>query len=178
MSFFDDIVFNVKSIADNVGKKANQIKDYSKLKYSESGIKAEIVRKKQALGGYIYDCSKHGDIDKEVMQGFVEDIDELEENLQITREMLTNAKNKITCTYCKAENEKDSVYCCKCGQKLAVEQPIETPVEEPTTEQSADVTVEEKKEVTVEEIKEDVTSSTENEVTLEKEETVEELTEE
>lgn len=178
MSFFDDIVFNVKSIADNVGKKANQIKDYSKLKYSESGIKAEVVRKKQALGGYIYDCSKHGDIDKAVMQGFVEDIDELEENLQITREMLTNAKNKITCTNCKAENEKDSVYCCKCGQKLNVEQSVETSVEEPTEQEPEDITIAEKEEVTVEEIKEDVVSETESKVTLEKEEIVEEPTEE
>ena len=123
--FFDDIVINAKSAATTVGKKANQIKDYSKLKYSESGIKAEIARKKQELGNYIYNCSKTGDIDKVVMQGFVADIDELEENLQITKEMLAVAKNKITCKYCKAENDRDSVYCCKCGNKFDEEDKAE-----------------------------------------------------
>lgn len=40
----------------------------------------------------------------------VDDITELEENLQITREMLTIAKNKVVCNSCKAENDKDSVF--------------------------------------------------------------------
>lgn len=136
MSFFDDVVANVKVIAANVGQKASKIKDYSKLKYSEAGIKSEIVKKKTKLGGYVYECSKTGDIDKVVMEQFVNEISELEENLQITQEMITAAKNKVTCDVCKAENEKDSVYCRKCGQKLK-----ETVVEETETE-TADETCE------------------------------------
>ncbi len=131
MSFFDDVVANVKVIATNVGQKASKIKDYSKLKYSEAGIKSEIVKKKTKLGGYVYECSKTGDIDKVVMEQFVDEINELEENLQITQEMIATAKNKVTCDVCKAENEKDSVYCRKCGQKLK-----ETVVEETETETS------------------------------------------
>lgn len=122
MSLFDEIFINARTAANTVGKKAGQLKDYSKLKYSESGIKADIAKKKQELGDYIYSCSKTGEIDKERMQSFVEEIDELEENLQITREMLTVAKNKVTCSACKAENERDSAFCCKCGRKLTEEQ--------------------------------------------------------
>ena len=48
----------------------------------------------------------------------VDDVAELEENLQITKEMITAAKNKVVCGACKAENEKDAVYCSKCGKKL------------------------------------------------------------
>lgn len=177
--FFDDIVVNAKSAANTVGKKANQIKDYSKLKYSESGIKAEIAKKKQELGNYIYNCSKTGDIDKIVMQGFVAEIDELEENLQITREMLTVAKNKVTCKYCKAENDRESVFCCKCGSKLDKEEKPEEccccgndedvtvaaspSVEETNTDKSEDLTIAEKDtvsidksaDVVVEEVKEE-----------------------
>ncbi|MEE0859491.1 MAG: hypothetical protein U0M12_08520 [Acutalibacteraceae bacterium] len=122
MSLFDEIFINARTAANTVGKKAGQLKDYSKLKYSESGIKADIAKKKQELGDYIYSCSKTGEIDKVKMQSFVEEIDELEENLQITKEMLTVAKNKVTCSACKAENERDSSFCCKCGQKLTEEQ--------------------------------------------------------
>ncbi len=118
MSLFDDIVINAKSAANTVGKKAGQLKDYSKLKYSESGIKSEISKKKLALGDYVYTCTQTGDVDQKKMQAMVDEIAELEENLQITREMIISAKNKIVCKECKTENEKDFVFCCKCGQKL------------------------------------------------------------
>lgn len=124
MSLFDDIVINAKSAANTVGKKAGQLKDYSKLKYSESGIKSELNKKKLALGDYVYECTKTGDINQEKMQFMVDEIEELEENLQITREMLVTARNKITCSNCKSENDKDSVFCCKCGQKLAEDEKV------------------------------------------------------
>ncbi|MEE0265997.1 MAG: hypothetical protein UD936_10270 [Acutalibacteraceae bacterium] len=118
MSFFDEFVDYAKSAANTVGKKAGQLKDYSKLKYSESGIKSEISKKKQALGDYVYSCTKTGEVDQKKMQAMVDEITELEENLQITKEMIISAKNRVVCKVCKTENEKDFVYCCKCGQKL------------------------------------------------------------
>ena len=130
MSFFDDVVANVKVIATNVGQRASKIRDYSKLKYSEVGMKSEITKKKTKLGEYVYECSKTGDIDKIVMEQFVDEISELEENLQITQEMIAATKNKVTCEFCKAENEKDSVYCRKCGQKLNKVEETEEEVEE------------------------------------------------
>ena len=159
MGFFDEVVANVKVIATNVGEKANKLKDYSKLKYSEAGIKSEITKKKTKLGNYVYECSKTGDIDKVVMEQFVEEINELEENLQITQEMIAAAKNKITCEFCKTENEKDSVYCRKCGQKLkeVVEEETtcecdECACEEEETETAAEETVAEKVEEVAEEV--------------------------
>lgn len=121
MSLFDDIVDNAKSAANTVGKKAGQLKEYSKLKYSENGIKSEINKKKLALGDYVYECTKIGDVDQNKMQSMIDEITELEENLQITKEMIITAKNKIICDECKAENDKDSIFCCKCGQKLSSE---------------------------------------------------------
>lgn len=103
MGLLDDIIINAKTAATTVGVKAGQIKEYSKLKYSESGIKGEINKKKQELGEYVYQCTLTGDIDNEKLQKMVDDITELEENLQITREMLTIAKNKVVCNSCKAE---------------------------------------------------------------------------
>lgn len=119
MSFFDEFVDYAKSAANTVGKKAGQLKDYSKLRYSESGIKSEISKKKQALGDYVYTCTKTGEVDQKKMQAMVDEITELEENLQITKEMILSAKNRVVCKQCKTENEKDFVYCCKCGQKLS-----------------------------------------------------------
>ena len=160
MGFFDEVVANVKVIATNVGEKANKLKDYSKLKYSEAGIKSEITKKKTKLGDYVYECSKTGDIDKVVMEQFVEEINELEENLQITQEMIAAAKNKVTCEFCKTENEKDSVFCRKCGQKLKEEVVEEEETKETTCEcdkcadeeETAEETVAEKVEEVAEEV--------------------------
>jgi len=135
MGLLDDIIINAKSAATTVGAKAGQIKEYSKLKYSEAGIKGEITKKKQELGDYVYCCTKTGDVDNEKLQKMVDDISELEENLQITREMITVAKNKVVCGNCKAENEKNAAYCSKCGKKLEAE---EAPAAEPTQETADD----------------------------------------
>ncbi len=140
MGLLDDIIINAKTAATTVGVKAGQIKEYSKLKYSESGIKGEINKKKQELGEYVYKCTLTGDIDNEKLQKMVDDITELEENLQITREMLTIAKNKVVCNSCKAENDKDSVFCCKCGKKLNKNSDSDNAVAD-TDDECGDVTV-------------------------------------
>lgn len=140
MGFFDDIVINARTAATTVGQKANQIKEYSKLKYAENGIKGEIAKKKQQLGDYIYNCSKNDALDKDTVHKFVAEIDELEENLQITKEMITAAKNKITCEFCKAENDKDSVYCSQCGKELRKEEAVENE-EEAVSEEDVTVAV-------------------------------------
>ncbi|MEE1075845.1 MAG: hypothetical protein UHY68_01090 [Acutalibacteraceae bacterium] len=121
MSLFDDIVDNAKLAANTVGKKAGQLKEYSKLKYSESGIKSEINKKKLALGDYVYECTKLGNVDQNKMQTMISEITELEENLLITKEMIISSKNKTICNGCRAENDKESIFCCKCGQKLTSE---------------------------------------------------------
>lgn len=195
MSLFDDIVINARSAANTVGKtvgkKAGQLKDYSKLKYSESGIKSEIAKKKQALGDYVYACTKIGEVNQEKMQAIVDEIAELEENLQITQEMLVMAKNKMVCNKCKAENEKESVYCSKCGQKLSendeqtkcsctekdcdVTVVASSSVDDVTSEtEEAPVNAEELEDITVAEKTEATTSA---DVTLEKDTVADEATE-
>ena len=157
MGFFDDIVINAKTAATTVGQKANQIKEYSKLKYAENGIKGEIAKKKQQLGDYIYNCSKNDALDKDTVHKFVAEIDELEENLQITKEMITAAKNKITCEFCKAENDKSAAYCNKCGKELKKETVAENVKEEDVTEEDVTVAVDEEAEEKAEEKAEEAT---------------------
>ncbi|MEE1155319.1 MAG: zinc ribbon domain-containing protein [Acutalibacteraceae bacterium] len=122
MGLFDEIVSNAKTVASSVGKKADQIVDFSKLKYAESGIKSEIAKKKQELGDYVYQCSGVGDIDQAKTQAIINEIKELEQNLEVTREMIIAARNKVVCDFCKAENDKESMFCSKCGSKLVIKE--------------------------------------------------------
>ena len=118
MGIFDDIMVNAKSAAKAVGKKAEQIVDFSKLKYAESGIENEISQKLGELGGFVYDSMTAGEMDKALLEKKTAELTELYHQLEMTREMIAASKNKKCCKACGTLNDKDSLFCGKCGAKL------------------------------------------------------------
>lgn len=118
MGLFDDVLVNVKSAANTVSKKTNNIVDYSKLKFTASGLANEIKKKFQTLGEEVYACSKIGSDDSQTIELLIQEIDDLKAQLQATNELISVAKNKIVCPVCKAELEKESLFCNKCGSKI------------------------------------------------------------
>lgn len=118
MGIFDDIMVNAKSAANAVGKKAEQIVDFSKLKYAESGIENEISQKLKELGGFVYDSMTAGEMDKALLEKKTAELKELYHQLDMTREMIAASKNKKCCKACGILNDKDSLFCGKCGAKL------------------------------------------------------------
>ena len=63
MGLLDDVMVNVKSAANSVGKKTNEIVDYSKLRFTASGLNNEIRKKYQTLGEEVYTSTKIGSED-------------------------------------------------------------------------------------------------------------------
>ena len=118
MGILDDVMVNVKSAASTVSKKTNSIVDYSKLKFTASGLSNEIRKKYQTLGEEVYACSKIGVEDSMSIELLIKEIDELKAQLQTTNEYITAARHKIICPSCKAELDKDSLFCNKCGAKI------------------------------------------------------------
>lgn len=118
MGLLDDVMVNVKSAANTVGKKTNEIVDYSKLRFTASGLTNEIRKKYQTLGEEVYTSTKIGSEDTKSIELLIKEIDELKAQLQATKEQITYAKNKIICPVCKAELNKDSLFCNKCGAKI------------------------------------------------------------
>ena len=118
MGLSDDVMVNVKSAANSVGKKTNEIVDYSKLRFTASGLNNEIRKKYQTLGEEVYTSTKIGSEDTKSIELLIKEIDELKAQLQATKEQITYAKNKIICPVCKAELNKDSLFCNKCGAKI------------------------------------------------------------
>ncbi len=118
MGILDDVMVNMKSAASTVSKRTGEIVDYSKLKFTASGLSSEIRRKYQTLGEEVYACTKIGTEDSKSIELLIEEIDALKEQLQATNELIMAAKNKILCPVCKAELDKDSIFCNKCGNKI------------------------------------------------------------
>lgn len=94
MGIFDDVVMNAKSAVNVVGKKAEQLVDLSKLKYAESGIHHEIEEKLRDLGSFVYESTVSGETDAKLLEKKIEQLTELYQQLEMTREMLAAEKIK------------------------------------------------------------------------------------
>lgn len=121
MGFMDDLRDNVITAANAVSQKTNEFVDYSKLKFTASGLSNEIKRKYQALGEEIYTSSKIGADDTTAVELLIQEIDDLKAELQATNELITAARKKVTCPVCKAEVDKESAFCNKCGARIVDE---------------------------------------------------------
>ena len=58
MGILDDVVINAKSAAEAVGKKAGQLVDMSKLRINVAELNAEISKRYEALGEYVYETCR------------------------------------------------------------------------------------------------------------------------
>lgn len=123
MSIIDDLILNAKSAVNAVSKKAEKVIDTSKLKYAESGLQSEINKKLQALGGFVYDSCISGEMDKAELSEKIEELKELNENLESTRELINAQKNKVTCRACGGVVSADLKFCGNCGAKLYGDDP-------------------------------------------------------
>ena len=118
MSFFDDVLVNTKSVADVVGKKAEDMIDYSRLKMLETDILKDLSKKYEALGSYVYQQIKNDTFNKESLNDMIEDIGFLESQLNNVRNNLERTKNKKICSICGKNNANNASYCSYCGADL------------------------------------------------------------
>lgn len=118
MSIFDDFLINAKTAVNAVGKKAEKVVDTSKLKYAEAGLQSEINKKYRSLGSFVYESYIAGEMDKEALDDKINELKELNENLESTRELINAQRNKVTCKTCGAIVSADLKFCGNCGAKL------------------------------------------------------------
>lgn len=120
MSMMDDVLVNAKSALDQVGKKAGNLVDRSKLLMAATDIRAELARKYRLLGRICYEAHRSGKNYDKGVQSLEDDITELNIQLESVKEMLDQAKKKVKCPECGASNSKGSVFCNQCGSRLPV----------------------------------------------------------
>ncbi len=114
----DDVVFNAKTAASAVSKKAATVYEASRHKISASEIRGEINKKLKDLGKYTYKASVYGIDMSEQINAAVEEISELKENLDIINAHIDDIKNQKKCPKCEAKIPKNSKFCNICGAKL------------------------------------------------------------
>lgn len=143
MGILDDVVINAKSAAQTVGKVAGQFVDISKLRINLSELNAEIGRRYQELGQFIYEGKKAGEADEAELEEKILSIDDLYAQLASVSAQLASLQNRTTCPACGKQMSTEAVFCSHCGMKLdGVKKEQEccccTPEEEPTVEEVAE----------------------------------------
>ncbi len=118
MGMFDDVVVNAKAAANAFSKKAGNIYDISKLKFSASSIKGEISKKYTELGELIYAKENNKPVTDEAVKSKIQEITNLKADLAAVTELLAAAKNLMVCPVCSAVIANDSLFCNKCGTKI------------------------------------------------------------
>ena len=115
---FDDVVVNAKAAASVVSKKATDVYDASKHKFSAAEIRGDINKKLRDLGALTYRSEVHGlDLTDEIQKN-VSEIIELKETLNTINEHIASVKNQKRCPSCEAGVPKNSKFCNICGSKL------------------------------------------------------------
>lgn len=135
MGFLDDLKLSAKNVVDFAEKKTDSVVEISKLKYQQMTLGNELEELMSHLGNAVYSMIKANYDNKDLVNSLIAEIDEVKESLKEVNEKIAAKKDQILCPACGAKNEKDSSYCCKCGNKL-------TPVNQDVAEEYSDEVIE------------------------------------
>ena len=118
MGVLEDVILNAKVVLNNVGKKAGDLVDISKLRISAAEINHEIENQYREIGRCVYQAAKDEVDNAETIDELIQGIDELAEQLELGDDKIKELKNENLCAACGAALPKNAQFCCKCGAKV------------------------------------------------------------
>lgn len=118
-SFWDDICFRAKDVADAAAQKTGELYELSKYKIESVRINNEMKELYAELGEAVYSMMKSGYENRDLLEGLAEEIDELALRLDAVTEKIDEMKKLSTCPACGHKNSPENFYCSRCGTKLA-----------------------------------------------------------
>lgn len=115
---FDDLLYAVKDVADVATKKTEEVVGISKLKLEICKVEREIQDLYSKIGQSTYQSRKDSCKNEEYIDSLC---DRVEDKLQYLNELkieIADKKDKVICCNCNQQNEKENIYCKRCGSKL------------------------------------------------------------
>lgn len=129
MGILEDAIYNAKTAAGFVGKKAEKFVDISKLTISAAELSSEISKKCEILGRVVYESKITNKSYDKAIQELVEKISDLKGQLDSVNELIAETKNRTKCPKCSTVNSKEAIFCGKCGERLRDSDDIPQPDE-------------------------------------------------
>lgn len=131
MDTFDEFLGKAKNLVDIAGKMTNDAVELAKLKMSRMQVNGEIQKTYEKLGAFVFKFRKSGEENTELIDICIAEIDGLLAQLDAIANKINEIKSAIKCPECGAVNDDESIYCAKCGAKVARAEPEEEmPVQE------------------------------------------------
>lgn len=133
MGILEDAIYNAKTAAGFVGKKAEKFVDISKLTISAAELSSEISKKCEILGRVVYEAKTSDKCYDKAIAELVEKISDLKGQLDSVNKLIAETKNRVKCPNCSTVNSKDAIFCGKCGERLRNSEDMLQPyeIEEP-----------------------------------------------
>ena len=119
MGVLEDIFVKAKAAAGAFGEKAGQYVDVSKLNIKLAEFKSDLKSEFENLGKIVYQSEKNEVENRAGINAGVAQIDNITLQIEELKKQIASIKNKVLCNACGSQNEVDSVYCAKCGEKLS-----------------------------------------------------------
>ncbi len=119
MGVLEDIFVKAKAAAGALGEKAGQYVDVSKLNIKLAEFKSDLKSEFENLGKIVYQSEKNEVENRAGINAGIAQIDNITLQIEELKKQIASIKNKVLCNACGSQNEVDSVYCAKCGEKLS-----------------------------------------------------------
>ena len=116
MAIIDDVLVNAKSAAAVVSKKAGEIYDLSKLRFSLAGLRSELNKQYQSLGEAYFNNEP-----AEEIEAIKAEIADIKQNIEAIEKVLAASRNTVTCPKCGEKLQKNAQYCYICGAPVPTE---------------------------------------------------------
>lgn len=142
MGILDSIISQARDVATDVGKRAGDVVEVSKLKLQEISLGSDIDKVYEKLGLMVYEMVKAGTANQGLVDECVAEIDGLKTELDVIRGKLDELHNVHRCDSCGNAVDVRAQFCPNCGALLHKPDPTadaSDPNPEPEEEEAAPV---------------------------------------
>lgn len=119
---FDDLLFAMKDVADVATKKTEEVVGITKIKLEKCRVEKEVQDMYKKIGQATYQSRIDGCKNEEYINSLCDTIKDQLQYLQELDKEIADKKDMVICDNCKQQNERDNVYCKRCGSKIKTEQ--------------------------------------------------------
>lgn len=138
MSTLDNLFHRARDVANDVGRRAGDVVEVSKLKLQVLSLTGDIDKVYEKLGLMVYEMAKAGAENQSLIDGCVAEVDALKAQLNEVNASLDALRNVRRCDSCGNAVELSAQFCPMCGSLLRRNQ--EASDTEQTVEQTEEKT--------------------------------------
>ena len=113
MDLFDKIMKG----ASEIGKQAQAVVEYNRLKLQIMGLKSDISKINEQIGKKVYEEYKNKTENQTDLRDFFTRIQQLEEEISLLEKKLQDCRGIKICGQCGGAVEYEAKFCPQCGAK-------------------------------------------------------------